>query len=79
MKLTNSQLQKSINQLVSANNKAFIAKEKIINHCMEVYGASPFDINNDFFIDSCDSGCGLSHSISADEFHESMINSMEIF
>lgn len=35
-----------------------IENNKIIQHCIDVYGVEPADVDKDQFIDSCSAGCG---------------------
>ena len=77
MKLTPSQLQAALNSLVAANNRARIAQNKIYAHCEAVYGHTPGDIDNDTYIDSCESGCGSSCGMTVEEFHDSMVRCID--
>lgn len=72
MRLTKTQLGKALRLLATLNCKAAVQRNKIMDHCMSVYGVEPGDINNDWFIDSCDNGCGAPSGMSAEEFDKSM-------
>lgn len=72
MRLSKNQLQAALDSLASANNRAQVARDKIMQHCQLVYGVDPGDVDNDAFIDACDGGCGSSSSMSVAEFDESM-------
>ena len=76
MKLSKSQLQDALDGLAAANNRALTHRNKIMAHCLAVYGVEPGDVDNDAFIDSVDGGCGACNSMSWYEFHLSMENAM---
>lgn len=73
MKLSRSGLQAALDSLVSANNRAKKARDKIMAHCEEAYGFLPGDVDNDTFIDTCDGGCGEASRMTAEEFEASML------
>lgn len=77
-RLTRSQLQVALNALASANNRAQLARDKIMMHCQEVYGVEPGEVDNDAFIDACDGGNGYSPSMSSEDFDKSMLEAMSI-
>lgn len=72
-KLSRSGLQNALNSLAAANARALKIRNKIYAHCEEVYGFNPGEVDNDTFIDSCDSGCGASDGMDVDEFEASML------
>ena len=78
MQLTRSRLQKELDTLADANNRAKEARDAIYAHCESVYGVNPGDIDNDNFIDGCDGGCGCSPGMSADQFDKSMRDAMKL-
>ncbi len=71
-RLSKSKLQAALDSLAAARNRAFMAREKIANHCQEVYGCDPGDVDYDEFIDAVDGGNGTSSSMSAEEFEAGM-------
>ncbi len=77
MRLSPSQLQAALNSLANANNRAQVAREKIMQHCQAVYGVEPGEVDNDQFIDACDGGSGASASMTSAEFDSSMRDAME--
>jgi len=74
MALSKRQLQTAINRLSKATTEAFNQRELIENHCIEVYGYGPGDIDFDIFIDSCDGGCGAADGMTVEEFEYGMLN-----
>jgi hypothetical protein len=78
MKLSNSQLEAAMRSLARANNRAKVARDKIMAHCNEVYGVEPGDVDNDLFIDSVDGACGECQAMTAEAFDESMRHCMEL-
>jgi hypothetical protein len=76
MKLTKRELQAALDALAKANSRAHKARAKIAEHCAEVYGVDPADIDNEEFIDKCDGGCGVSDGMTADDFERSMLERM---
>ncbi|WP_305910504.1 hypothetical protein Q9L42_020345 (plasmid) [Methylomarinum sp. Ch1-1] len=72
MRLTRRQLQTALNRLAKANSEAQRQRALIYDHCVEVYGAGPGDLDNDAFIDAVDGGCGEAHGMTVDEFERSM-------
>lgn len=77
MRLSTSHLQAALNSLASANNRAQVARDKIMLHCEAVYGVEPGDVDNDAFIDSCDGGSGHCQSMTTTEFDNSMRSAMD--
>ena len=78
MRLTKSMLQKKLNSLTAANNRAKEARDAIYSHCESVYGVNPGDVDNDNFIDGCDGGCGGSSGMTSDQFDQSMRDAMNL-
>ena len=78
MKLSKRELATALRRLSKAMSEAVIQRDLIADHCIEVYGKTAHDIDNDEFIDACDGGCGLSNSMTADEFHESMLDALKV-
>lgn len=76
-KLSPSRLQATLNSLATANTRAYVARAKISEHCMEVYGVDPSDIDNDAFIDCNDGGNGAASAMSVEDFDRSMRECME--
>lgn len=77
-RLSPSQLQAALDSLTKANNRAQLAREKVINHCQAVYGVEPGDIDNDAFIDACDGASGQSTGMSVEDFDKSMREAMDM-
>jgi hypothetical protein len=75
-KLSPTKLQAALDSLAAANNRAKIARDKIMDHCNEVYGFEPGDIDFDHFIDACDGGSGSCTSMSVEEFEMGMLAGM---
>lgn len=71
-KLTKSQLQATLDGLAKAHSRAFAHRSKLAEHCMEVYGCDPADVDFDEFIDRVDGGNGACQSMSADDFDRGM-------
>lgn len=72
MTLSKKQLEKTLRQLAEANSRAHMLQQAISEHCIEVYGVEPGDVDNDQFIDRVGGGCGVAGGMSADEFDQSM-------
>lgn len=72
MKLTKKQLQAALDGLAKAICDADDHRTKIMDHCMEVYGLCPGDVDNDLFIDSVDGGCGRPSGMTVEAFDKSM-------
>lgn len=72
MKLSPKKLQAALNELAAANNQAKAARDKIMDHCQEVYGFEPGDVDFDEFIDSCDGGSGACPGMTAEAFNSGM-------
>jgi hypothetical protein len=77
-RLSPSQLQAALDSLTKANNRAQLAREKIMEHCQAVYGVEPGDIDNDAFIDACDGANGMSAGMSVEDFDKSMREAMDM-
>lgn len=77
MKLSNSELSKTLKKLAKSQSEAFRLGQIIDEHCIEVYGVRPCDIDNDSFIDACDGGAGEASGMTADEFHQSMLEALK--
>lgn len=67
-KLSKAELQRTIDSLAKANERAQKLRSKISDHCEEVWGCDPADVDFDAFIDSVDGGSGAASSMSADDF-----------
>jgi len=76
-KLTNRELTNQLKNLAKYNNLAQGARDKIISHCLIVYGVEPGEVDNDVFIDLCDGGCGASSPMSAKQFDNSMKSALK--
>lgn len=72
MKLTKRQLQRALNDLTRAHNMAVLARAQIAEHCMEVYGVDPADVDNDEFIDAVGDGGGMAMGMTVAAFDASM-------
>ena len=72
MRLSNKELQRALDGLAKAHTRACILRNKIAEHCLEVYGVDPADIDNEIFQDSVDGGCGTSASMTVADFDRSM-------
>ena len=77
MRLSPSHLQAELNALAKANNRAQVARDKIMQHCQAVYGVEPGEVDNDSFIDACDGGSGACPSMTSTEIDDSMRNAMK--
>lgn len=77
MALSKRELNTALRRLANASTEVQAQRQIIHDHCMEVYGVDPSDVDNDSFIDACDGGAGAAAGMSAEEFHQSMISSME--
>lgn len=77
-KLSKRDLQAALDALTSANNQAVKARNKIVEHCEEVYGVSPYDVNNDDFIDGCDGGSGVASGMTVKDFEASMREAIDL-
>ncbi|WP_448677314.1 hypothetical protein [Delftia acidovorans] len=75
-RLSKSKLQAALDSLAAATTRANAAREKIAEHCLEVYGCEPGDVDFDEFIDACDGGCGAAGGMSADEFEAGMVQAV---
>lgn len=71
-KLTKRQLNDALHKLAVASSKAVLLQAMISEHCIEVYGVEPGDVDNDEFIDRVAGGCGVAAGMTADEFDRSM-------
>lgn len=72
MRLSNKELQRALNGLAKAHTKAFMLRDQIAKHCLEVYGVDPADIDNDAFIDAVDGANGASAGMTVEDFDRSM-------
>ena len=72
MKLTKKNLQKAIDGITKANAEAWKWDNVISEHCLDVYGVEPGEIDCDAFIDRCGGGCGAASGMSVEEFEEAM-------
>ena len=77
MILSKRELSTALRRLAKAQTAAFEQRALIAQHCKELYGVDPAEVDNDEFIDSCDGGCGTALGMTADRFHASMLESME--
>lgn len=71
-KLTKSQLQATLDGLAKAKTKAYQYRAKLADHCQEVYGCDPADVDFDEFIDSVDGGAGECPGMKVDDFDRGM-------
>lgn len=78
MPLSKRELSTTLRRLAKAHSEAFRLGQIIDKHSIEVYGKRPSDIDNDAFIDTCGGGSGESSGMSADEFHQSMIDALSV-
>ncbi len=72
MKLSKSQLERTLLALAKANTRAQFLRSKIYDHSIAVYGADPADIDCDEFIDACDGGNGSCGGMTAEQFDDAM-------
>ena len=72
MKLTKKKLQIALDKLTQANADATKWGNVIAEHCLDVYGVEPGEIDCDAFIDRCGGGCGAASGMSVEEFEEAM-------
>lgn len=76
--LNKRELQEALNKLAAAHREAFRLQSLIAEHCVEVYGVEPGDVDNDEYIDRVAGGCGAAAAgMSADEFDRSMRECIE--
>lgn len=78
-KLGPKALKRALDNLSEAQTKVNHWRGIISDHCLAKYGYDPADVNNDEFLDACDGLCGAGSSMTAEEFHRSMIDSIKIF
>jgi len=64
-KLTTQELTAVLKNLAKHNAAAWHLRNKLANHCEEVYGVDPAAVDNDLFIDAVDGGCGPSCGMTA--------------
>ncbi len=72
MRLSNKELQRALDGLAKAHTRVFTLRAKIAEHCLEVYGVDPADLDNHDFIDGVDGGCGTSAGMTVEDFDRSM-------
>jgi len=72
-------LKRALDNLTAATNNAQKWRAVISIHCEAKYGYDPSDIDNDSFIDTCAGGGGQGGSMTAEEFHASMVEALEPF
>lgn len=71
-KITRSEVQRALNGLSAANNRALKWRNIIMAYSVQEFGCEPGDVDNDNYIDSCDGGCGPCIGMTVDEFDNSM-------
>ncbi|HAT2580727.1 TPA: hypothetical protein I8273_004630 [Aeromonas hydrophila] len=76
-KLTDRELETTLNKLAAAHTEAFRLQGLISEHCLEVYGVEPGDVDNDEYIDRVVGGNGVAGGMSAAEFDRSMRECIE--
>ncbi|MFM5296546.1 hypothetical protein ACEUAI_20165 [Aeromonas veronii] len=76
-KMNKRELNETLSGLAEAHNTVIRLQNKLSEHCLEVYGVEPGDIDNDVYIDRVGGGCGLSTGMSAEEFDRSMRECIE--
>jgi len=76
-KLSKSKLQNALDGLANAHDRVRKWRTIIHEHCIEVYGQDPADVDNDDFIDSCDGGCGYCRGMTVENFEKSMEQAIE--
>lgn len=67
-----AKLQRLIDSATSASNMMHNAHGALNEYCLEIYGATPGDVDADGIVDGCFGGCGLSVGIGADQFDREM-------
>ena len=77
--LSRKELEEELEKLTKANNMAFKSRNKIYEHCNNVYGYDPSNCKNEDFIDGVDGGMGDPTGMSVDEFEKSMVDSIDFF
>lgn len=76
-KMTKRELNATMAKLVKANNTAVQLQAKIAEHCLEVYGVEPGDVDCEEIVDRLGAGCGMSEGMNADEFDRAMRESID--
>jgi hypothetical protein len=69
----NKKLQALIDRAANAASLDFKATSALNKYCTRVYGYAPSDVDADEIIDSVLGGCGMAPGMSADRFHEVMV------
>lgn len=77
MKLDNRTLTATLRALAAANARASRLSAKVAEHCREVYGVEPGDVDCDEYIDACGGGCGEGIGMTAAQFHKAMSDACE--
>lgn len=67
-KITKSQLQRALDGLTAATNRANLHRDRIMAFSQQTFGCDPGDVDFDAFIDQVDGGCGSASGMTADEF-----------
>ena len=77
MKLDSRTLTATLRALAAANARASRLSAKVAEHCREVYGVEPGDVDCDEYIDACGGGCGEAPGRTARDFHRAMLEACE--
>lgn len=72
------ELTKKLRKLAELHSRAVSVESEIYTYSIQKYGVEPSEINNDEFIDSCTGGTSGGGGMTAKEFHDSMINAMDV-
>lgn len=70
--LSSRNLQRALDGLAKANNRAQKHRDAIYEYCEIKYGCTPGEIAFDMFIDNVDGGCGVCLGMSVSEFNKGM-------
>lgn len=72
MRLTKTQIQRKLDSLCAALNKAMAARDALAEHCLEVYGTTWSDLDIDEIIDGIGDGGASTDGFDASRFIELM-------
>jgi len=71
-------MQQALNGLAAAHNRAMKWRTIVAKYSEQQFGCDPGDVDNDFFIDTNDGGCGECTPMSVDDFDASMRANIEM-
>ena len=76
--MDNKTLNRRLKQLSAASTKAAEAWADIDEHCLEVYGVTPSDVDCDSFLDACTGAGGHCSGMSVAEFNAEMKSAIDM-